>query len=218
MNDNTVHLDNFPRYREAKQFLDDILPRLTACGLYLEPLQDDLCLEETKEGYAFLRGGLEVFDLNETVCFINRLVTYEDLADLAEVLEHKQVELQLNTLLPRMAAVGWRVSVDSERRSTESGTDFRKFTLVRAGSKAQDIDPTYANLDQLRKELIRTEATRWVQLHWLELEAAGCEVTLGTDVIVTQWKGDKIIYGYTLEEAKSLTNSVLSHLNTDSIV
>lgn len=217
MNSNTIHLDIFPSHQEVKRFLDDILPRLAACGLHLDSLKGDPCLEETAEGHAVVQGGLEVLDLNEVVCSIRGPITYVDLTDLAEVLEHKQVELQLNALQARMAAVGWRIRFD-EKQPAEGGTGFWKFTLIRSDGEAQDYAPTYANLNQLRQELIRTEATRWVQLHWLELEAAGCEVTLGTDVIMTSWKNDKRIYGYTLEEAKNLTGEVLSPFNTDPIV
>lgn len=217
MNSGTIHLDVFPSHQEAKRFLDDILPRLIACGLSINPHQDDPCLEETNDGYANV-SRLAVYDREDRVfSLVNRTLTYVDLTDLAEALEHKQVELQLNALQARMAAVGWRIRFD-EKQSAEGGTGFWKFTLIRSDGEAQDYAPTYANLNQLRQELIRTEATRWVQLHWLELEAAGCEITLGTDVIKMRWKGDEKIYGYTLEEAKDLTNKVLSPFNTDFIV
>lgn len=191
MNANTIHLNVFPSYQEVTQFLDDILPRLIACGLNINPRQDNPRLVETADGYADV-SRLEVYDREDKVfTLIDQVFTYVNMTDLAGVLEQKQVELQLNALLPRLATVGWTFKVD--------------------------FAPTYANLDQLRKDLIRTEATRWVQQCWLELEAAGCEITLGTDVIIMRWKDNQKICGYTLEEVKTLTNEVLNQIDADVI-
>lgn len=236
MNANTIHLNVFPSYQEVKQFLNGILPRLQACGLTMTHwpygsekskfgikqdgvvLCDFSVLTETEDGHATFGGLLEVSDLGEIVYSVSDCINYGDMTVLAETLERKQVELQLNALLPRMAAVGWTFKVELGAAFLGDISDPPRAPKLLRDGKEEDFVPTYTNLDRLRKDLIRTEATRWVQQYWLELEAAGCEVTLGTDVIVVHWQKDQRIYGYTLEEAKDLINTVLSPFNTDPTV
>ncbi len=190
----------------VKQFLDEIVPQLIARGFtvnYDPDKLDKLCVGAGAE--------IKVFDGRELV-FSNDgyLISFEDMAGLAKILEYKQVELQLNALLPRMAAVGWQLKCPGANPYQMLMSDTcQKLVLTRADGTEQEISPSFDGLKQLREELNRTEATHWIQLHWLELEAAGYEIKFGPDVIILTRSDKELHCSYTLKRVKDLTKTAL---------
>lgn len=208
MRNDVIRLNLYPQHEEAERFLREILPQLEACGLRVE--WDSTNTQETKDGYKEVF--IEIFDLNERVFSLaGEYLSYDTMADLAAVLESKQVELQLNALMPRMAAVGWRLedAPDEEEKFWADPDADQKLVIYQNEGTAKEFNPSYGAINQLRQELTRTEAERYVQQRWLELEAVGCEITLGVDVMIARQGDCKRTYGYTLDEAQELVRTAL---------
>lgn len=196
----TIHLNLIPDVEHVTKFMDDIVPQLTAAGLDVE--YDPLDTSNTCDSIV---ARIRICDLQDLVYDLNGTITYTVMADIAGVLERKQFELQLNALLPRMAAVGWYVKNRTESNAflgAANKTD-PTLTLVRDGQE-EEIPLTYGTIRALREQLIRTEAIRLVQSHWLELEALGFTIQITDGLIIADRGTQRRSYGLTADEVKEL--------------
>lgn len=202
MTSSAIQLNVYPTYAEVRAFLGRTVPRLIASGLTVD--YDPSTLEETEDGYA--KATIAVFDEEEAVFPAKTcVVSYELLCDLADVLERKQVELQLWAMQARFCAVNWRLKVELGDVFIGDLKD-QKLKLIRDG-KEEDFIPNYANLRQLRQDLIRTEAIQLVQSYWLELENAGHKIQITDGYVLDDCNGTHR-YGLAVEEVQDLIDQI----------